>query len=558
MAFDHEKCSQLMNELIMNSSKVREFRSETLKEALIPMCEFLRIGKIIVEAINSTSDFWKVSEEPYVYYDSGNADENRCFSENEHISRNGIATYFICQKTGEPDWTTEEAAQIKVLEKQIFVISERAYTIEIAREMPMHDSELEVYSLPYFFSTTQSLISQGRIGEFGAAYFNLRGFSALNRTLGRRTATGVMRSFIMGLVEKLKYDECVCRIGGDNFVILFRADNLNMVRDYLLNTSVKVEETGENVTVSACAGYYIIPGNVETALEVMDRISTAYQLAKNVVKRPYVFYDDIIMKQQEHIQEIESIFPDAIEKEEFKVFYQPKTQLNNYQMAGAEALCRWFRDGRIIPPGEFIPVLENSRAICTLDFYMLDHVCRDIRRWLDEKREVVKVSVNLSRLHMGDNDLLKSILGIIDRHNVPHQYIEIELTETTTDVDFTELKKIVNGLREQNISTSVDDFGMGYSSLNLIRELPWNVLKIDKSFLPTQSENQDHTKIKMLQHIITMSQDLGLECIVEGVETAEQVKLLKDCKCYLAQGFYFDKPLPVKEFERRLDNINAG
>lgn len=558
MDFDHEKYSQLMNELIMDSSKVREFRSEALRKALIPICEFLRIGKITAEVRNSSGDIWKVAEEPYDYYDSGIADEKRCCSTNERVSRNGTATYTICQKSGEPDWTSEEFNRIRVLEKHIFLISERAYTIEIVREMPMHDTELEVYSLPYFFSTTQSLINQGRIGEFGAAYFNLRGFSAINRTLGRNAANGVMRSFITGLVEKLNYDECVCRIGGDIFVALFKEKNQDMVRDYLLNTSVKVKETGESVTVSACAGYYIIPDSTETALEVMDRISTAYQLAKNVMKRSYVFYDDIIMKQQDHIQEIESIFPDAIDKEEFKVFYQPKTHLNNYQMAGAEALCRWFRDGRIIPPGEFIPVLENSRAICTLDFYMLDHVCRDIRRWLDEKREVVKVSVNLSRLHMGDDDLLETILGIIDRHNVPHQYIEIELTETTTDVDFTELKKIVNGLREQNISTSVDDFGMGYSSLNLIRELPWNVLKIDKSFLPTQLENQDHTKVKMLQHIITMSQDLGLECIVEGVETAEQVKLLKDCKCYLAQGFYFDKPLPVKEFERRLDDISAG
>ena len=170
----------------------------------------------------------------------------------------------------------------------------------------------------------------------------------------------------------------------------------------------------------------------------------------------------------------------------------------------------------------------------------------------------MKVSVNLSRLHLGDADLLENILGIIDKHNVPHEYIEIELTETTTDVDFTELKKIVNGLREQGISTSVDDFGMGYSSLNLIRELPWNVLKIDKSFLPTSAENQDPSKVKMLRHIITMSQDLGLECIVEGVETAEQVKLLKECQCYLAQGFYFDKPLPVKEFERRLDEMSAS
>lgn len=125
MDFDHEKCSQLTNELIMESSNVREFRSEALRKALIPMCEFLRIGKITAEVRNSSSDFWKVAEEPYVYYNSGSADEKRCCSTNERIFRNGTATYTICQKAGEPDWTPEELNQISVLEKHIFIISER-------------------------------------------------------------------------------------------------------------------------------------------------------------------------------------------------------------------------------------------------------------------------------------------------------------------------------------------------------------------------------------------------------------------------------------------------
>ena len=142
-------------------------------------------------------------------------------------------------------------------------------------------------------------------------------------------------------------------------------------------------------------------------------------------------------------------------------------------------------------------------------------------------------------------------MAIIDRYHVPLEYIEIELTETAMDVDFGELKNIVYGLHEQGISTSVDDFGMGYSSLNLIRELPWNVLKIDKSFLPEEKDDSLQ-KYVMLKHLIALSQDMGLECIVEGVETVEHVKLIKENNCYLAQGFYFDKPLPVYEFEKRL------
>lgn len=122
--------------------------------------------------------------------------------------------------------------------------------------------------------------------------------------------------------------------------------------------------------------------------------------------------------------------------------------MKDYKLKGAEALCRWYHEDKIVPPDEFIPVLEQSKDICDLDFYMLDHVCADIRRWMDEGRRVVKVSVNLSRCHLGNSHLLQSILDIIDSHNVPHEYIEIELTETTTDVSFNDLKDMVNGLRD--------------------------------------------------------------------------------------------------------------
>lgn len=164
------------------------------------------------------------------------------------------------------------------------------------------------------------------------------------------------------------------------------------------------------------------------------------------------------------------------------------------------------------------------------------------------------VSVNLSRIHMGDMDLLENILAIVDKYQVPHEYIEIELTETGIEVDFDNLKTLVSGLRGQGISTSVDDFGTGYSSINLIRELPWSVLKIDKSFLPGKGETDDH-KLIMIKHLIALAQDMDIECIVEGVETVDQVKLLKENNCYLAQGYYFDKPLPVQKFEEKLLEI---
>lgn len=554
MIFDYKAYSRLLNEFIIEGEKIEQYRDPAFNKILEPICKFLRISRISSAVFDSTCDSAIIKSAPHIYYDDGNADSTRVLKFTENNVRACKANYSFMQSKSGQDWSDEEVQQIEAFEKLIYTFCDRSYASTIAKDLSMFDNDLMIYPLTFFLATVKNLIRQGRIGEFGGVYFNIKHFSSINDRFGRDCATNIMKLFIHGILEKILYEECICRVGGDNFVVLFKKDNLNIIKNYLSGMPITFND-GETVTVTTTAGYYMIPEATESATDVMDRISTAYQLAKSVYKRPFLFYDDEIMQHQTHVKEIEMMFPSAIENEEFKVFYQPKTQLNNYQLAGAEALCRWFRNGKVISPGEFIPVLEGSKAICTLDFYMLDHVCRDIRRWLDEGREAVKVSVNLSRLHLGDEDLLESILRIIDKYKVPHHFIEIELTETTTDVDYKELKKIVYGLREQDISTSVDDFGVGYSSLNLIRELPWNVLKIDKSFLPTQEEeDKDPSKVKMLRHIITMSQDLGLECIVEGVETAEQVKLLKDCKCYLAQGFYFDRPLPVKEFEQKLES----
>lgn len=554
MIFDYKAYSRLLNEFIIEGEKIEQYRGPAFNKILEPICKFLRISRISSAVFDSTCDSAIIKSAPHIYYDDGNADSTRVLKFTENNVRACKANYSFMQSKSGQDWSDEEVQQIEAFEKLIYTFCDRSYASTIAKDLSMFDNDLMVYPLTFFLATVKNLIRQGRIGEFGGVYFNIKHFSSINDRFGRDCATNIMKQFIHGIQEKILYEECICRVGGDNFVVLFKKDNLNIIKNYLSGMPITFNDE-EAVTVTTTAGYYMIPEATESATDVMDRISTAYQLAKSVYKRPFLFYDDEIMQHQTHVKEIEMMFPSAIENEEFKVFYQPKTQLNNYQLAGAEALCRWFRNGKVISPGEFIPVLEGSKAICTLDFYMLDHVCRDIRRWLDEGREAVKVSVNLSRLHLGDEDLLESILRIIDKYKVPHHFIEIELTETTTDVDYKELKKIVYGLREQDISTSVDDFGVGYSSLNLIREMPWNVLKIDKSFLPTQEEeDKDPSKVKMLRHIITMSQDLGLECIVEGVETAEQVKLLKDCKCYLAQGFYFDRPLPVKEFEQKLES----
>ena len=427
---------------------------------------------------------------------------------------------------------------------------------KIIDDFTFHEQEMGIYNLPFFMKTVGRLIAMHCIGDYNCCRFNMQRFSTINLQVGRQKGTELMRRYVMMLQEKID-DGCVCRIGGDNFIALYKKEFQTLVEEHITGVHMIYDDaSGEAILLSAYAGYYFIPADTMRATDVMDNVSAAASQSKVDRTVPQVYYDERMVRMMEHKKMIETLFPTALDNEEFLVFYQPKVRLDDYRMVGAEALCRWRHEGEIMPPDSFIPILEQTTAVCRLDFYMLEHVCRDIRRWIDEGKNLVKISVNLSRRHLGTSYLLNRILEIIDSYRIPHEYIEIELTETTTDVDFTDLKEIVFGLREAGVSTSVDDFGVGYSSMNMIRDLPWNVLKIDKSFLPdtsegsTQSANPKH--LTMLKHLISMAQEMGLECIVEGVETQDQVNLLKEDGCFLAQGFFFDHPLPVDVFETRL------
>lgn len=427
----------------------------------------------------------------------------------------------------------------------------------MADKISFRADSIDVYNLNYFFKSIDDRIAEGNLEEYAACRFDMKRFSVVNHQFGREDGTKILKKFIGGLQKGLKDDGFVSRIQGDTFAALFRKEQISFVVKYLSGTMIELGyKVKKKAMLSTYAGYYEISGQ-KTAEEVMDRIGMAWNIAKHVRRVPYVFFDEQLMKSVENEKWVESVFDEALQNEEFLVYYQPKVTLKNYRLNGAEALCRWKHDGEMVLPYRFIPVLEQSNMICELDFYILEHVCRDLKRWSDEGKPLVKVSVNLSRVHLGDMDLVEHVLEIVEKYKVPHEYIELELTETTTDVDFRELKEIVSAFRNQGFSVAVDDFGVGYSSLNLIREMPWKVLKIDKSFLPDGNEDEDENTQKkvMLKHIIGMAQNLGLECIAEGVETVEQVTILKENNCYNAQGYLFDRPLPVEEFEERLVNL---
>lgn len=558
MSFDFKEYSEAIDNFLISMESVPDVQNPASQQALERICVLLRIAEIKIDFYDTLLDERTNNGQTIIVYQKGIPSETHHYQHREMTGGGNVAIYTISPIKFNESWSDEEFEKLRVLLKTLFVFHGRMRTAQMVEFYAFHESDLKMRNTAYYMRNLSTLIAQGRIDEYAACFFNLTRFSAVNQQVGRDRGTQVMLSFVNGLAKDFTPEECVCRVGGDNFVTLFLKERLDFVTNYLKGTEISSEggPVKATILVSASAGYYIIPRGCNSAPEIMDYISAAVNIAKHQAKGSMIFYDEHLKERMKESKIIEELFPDALRQEEFVVYYQPKYNIKNNTIVGAEALCRWMHQGTMIMPGRFIPILEHNNTICQLDFYMLDHVCQDIRKWLDDGKPVTRISCNLSRCHFGNVNLLEDILSIIDKYEIPHEYIEIELTETTTDVNFRDLRRIVYGLKKQGISTSIDDFGIGYSSLNLVRELPWDNIKIDKSFLQEKVDSP-HSNFIMLKHIIAMVKELGLHCIIEGVETPEQANILKENNCFLVQGFLYDKPLPKKTFEERLKDFIA-
>ncbi|MEE3399644.1 MAG: GGDEF domain-containing phosphodiesterase [Eubacterium sp.] len=453
------------------------------------------------------------------------------------------------------DYTNEELTELDTMLRIIIGFVSRKRILRMLENFGFYD--IDGYRNFRSFARYLDIANaENRLGGMVAFHIDLHNFTMVNQEVGRDNGDIVLKKYYDLLTETIGDKGIIARLGGDKFIGVLNRSIKRQVFDLFSGTTISINEASDQkIYISAATGVFMIPNPfmLMTYGDIMDKIMLAGMTAKRQSSGSIVVYDEKMKNSQSHVKKVQTEFREALKNEEFHVYYQPKVDIETKKLKGSEALCRWIKDKTIIPPNDFIPILEINTDICQLDFYMLDHVCKDIRRWLDEGKEVVRVSVNFSRKHLIDVNVLEKIIATIDKNNVPHEYIEIELTETTTDVLFSDLRRVVCGLQEQGIWTAVDDFGVGYSSLNLIRDLPWNVLKIDKSFVPTNVEEESSIQNKMFKHVISLAHDLGLECVIEGVETLDQLEVLRLNKCNIAQGYFFDKPLPLEDYENRLN-----
>jgi EAL domain-containing protein (putative c-di-GMP-specific phosphodiesterase class I) len=247
---------------------------------------------------------------------------------------------------------------------------------------------------------------------------------------------------------------------------------------------------------------------------------------------------------------IENRMKSALKNEEFQIYLQPKYDISQNKIAGAEALVRWADPNRgLIPPNDFIPLFENNGFILDLDLYVFDRTCHLLRQWIDRGVNPVVISVNLSRAYLHDFTFLGKFEEIRRKYEVPSNLIELELTETVVFENMEILTDIINLIHDLGYSCSIDDFGSGYSSLNILKNIPVDTIKIDRGFFI--GENSDTVKSDtIVRSVIDLARKLKMKTVSEGVEYKDQVDFLKEAKCDMIQGYYFSKPIPITEFEK--------
>ena len=413
-------------------------------------------------------------------------------------------------------------------------------------------------NLSKFKIEAQRLIHNGK-HEHAVVIVDIDNFKMVNDIYGYSFGDKVLVFVAKALRSSLRSDVLVARGTADKFYCFTRFDGEEISWGRFATLSKRIEEMeidGErNCKITVSVGICVVRAEDVNIVSVIDRANIASKKHKALHSSSYVFYNQSMYDKISYVKEIEDGMKDGIKNHEFQVYLQPKIELCSASVTGAEALVRWQHPLKgFMPPNDFIPIFENNGFVVNIDYYVFEEVCKLITRWISDEQECLVISVNLSRRHLENEDTPRLLNEIAVKHNTPTKYIEIELTESAfVDCDVEVIREFLDEFHRYGFTVSVDDFGAGYSSLSLLKDLPVDVLKIDKAFF----DNNENLRAEViLESIIDLSHKMKIKTVSEGVENESQIALLQGLGCDLVQGFYFARPMPIKQMEEYVQRVN--
>jgi diguanylate cyclase (GGDEF)-like protein len=380
--------------------------------------------------------------------------------------------------------------------------------------------------------------------------FDINRFKIINDAYGYQKGDEVLRDIYNVIKRWSRTGEPVTRYAADQFYILMSFSELEELTQKILDLNDRIRQLRYTKAARIFYGVYFITETNDS----IDRMGEFAQVAKNNIKGSsegiISFFDDVARERLLEEEEIEKSMNEALKNDEFLVYLQPKYMAKEETISGAEALVRWqSSNGMPFSPSEFIPLFEKNGFITELDYYMLKKVCQLIKGWLDKGYNPLPISVNISRLHFANSHLAEIITDIVDSYEIPRNLIELELTESAFLQNKQMLIDTVVRLREYGFLVSMDDFGAGYSSLNSLKDLPLDTVKLDGELFRLTDEVE--RGLCVIRNTITMAKDLHMKVVAECIETREQVEFLCMVGCDVIQGYYFAKPMPADQFEAR-------
>lgn len=395
------------------------------------------------------------------------------------------------------------------------------------------------------------VLSQFRPGQYASAgiiYIDINGMKEINDFYGHHQGDKILITTVAKVFNLFKPDE-LFRIGGDEFVIItYDLTETDFYEKFNLLRNIFCEKTNLPFSIATGSCWVKSPSDLNSLLQQADS-------AMYTDKKKFYYGKEKTSRYRHNLDDIlnlanYSALQEALTAGQFCIYFQPKISLDTEEFIGSEALIRYINQaGEIIAPNNFIPILEEARLIKMLDLYVFEEVCKQINIWKERKLRVKPVSINLSRSTLSYHFLADQLLALITKHNIDISLLELEVTETAEVDNQLVFSQALEKLKEYGFSISIDDFGVRNASLSLFTTINFDILKLDRSLVKTLAQNQ---KARILiRSLAVICSDLGIKLIAEGVETLEQLDILKELRCNEVQGYLFSKPLPLNDFENK-------